>query len=188
MRTSKVEYSFLVGVIVFLFLLNGCGHYDVFKNSVQDSSTKSSSRLYEYNPANKAKKEAEIYFEYLKEKDIQSLNKLFSLEVQNNHNLEKEWATFFEAIDGNIVSYKKISIHGEEMNVDDRIVTFSALTIRFEDVQTDTGKTYELIDYREIRVDANHSKAEGINLFSVLLPYEDDMVNKEVAVGEIFDK
>lgn len=188
MKTSKAKYSFLVGVVIFLFLLSGCGHYDVLEDSVQDSSTKSSSRLYEYHPENNAKKEAEIYFEYLKEKDIQSLIKLFSSEVQNSHNLEKEWTAFFEAIDGNIASYEKITYLGEEVRVDDFKVSYSDIVIRFENVKTDSGELYKRIDYRQLRVDIAYPEAEGISIFSISIPDNNERGFQEVNVGEIIDK
>ena len=175
MKRLIMKRILITSITLSLIALSGCRQENLSKSN-------------EYFPEWNAKKEAKVYFEYLKEKDIQKLSKLFSLEIQNSHDLEKEWTTFFSALDGNITSYENISTHGEEMYVDNRVVTFSGLTIRFENVQTDTGKIYELIDYYEIRVDAKHKNAEGISLFSVLLPYEDDMVNKEVAVGEIFDK
>lgn len=188
MKTSKTKYRLLVGIVIFLFVLSGCGQYDVFESFVQDGSAKSSSRMYEYHPENNAKKEAKIYFEYLKEKDIQSLNKLFSTEVQNSHDLEKEWTAFFEAIDGNIASYEKITYLGEEVRVDDFKVSYSDIVIRFENVKTDSGELYKRIDYRHLRVDIARPEAEGISIFSISIPDKSEKGFHEVNVGEIFDK
>lgn len=188
MKTSKIKYSFFVGVVIFLFLLSGCGHYDASEDNVKDNSTKSSSRLYEYHPENNAKKEAEMYFEYLKEKNIQSLIDLFSSKVQKSHNLRKEWNEFFETIDGNIASYEKITYLGEEVRVDNFRVSYSDIVIRFENVKTDRGELYKRIDYRQLRVDVNHPEAEGISVFSISIPDRDGKDFREVNIGEIIDK
>lgn len=156
--------------IISLFVFSGC-------------STRLS-KSYEYHPQNNAKKEAKIYFEYLKKKDIESLNKLFSKEVQNSHNLKEEWKGFFDSIDGNLISYKKISFLGEEVRIDNYKVSYSDIVVRFEDVKTDTGKTYERIDYRQLRVNNNHPESEGISVFSIKITDENNREYKEINVGE----
>lgn len=184
MKTNKAICRLLACVIVPLALLNGCGHDNVSTGTVQESSEVSASRSKEYHPEKNAKKEAEGYFEYLKEKDIQSLNKLFSSDVQISHDLEKEWDAFFAAVDGNIVSYDKITYLGEEVRVDERKVSYSDITIRYENVKTDTGKVYDRIDYRQLRVDNAHPGAEGISIFSIAVPADNKKGFEEVNVGE----
>ena len=181
MKTLSIKRRLLVGIIISFVFLSGCGHEGMNVEHTEEGS----SRSQEYSPQKAAKSEAKEYFEFLKSKDIQSLEKLFSEDVKNSHDLEKEWAAFFDAIDGNIVSYKIIKVHGEGMNVDDKKVTFSDLVVSYEDVQTDSGKTYESIDYRQVRVDEKHPGAEGISLFSVILPSDDGKDTIEKSVGEI---
>ena len=172
-------------IILVAFLL---GDIIIPKTIRTYNPVKNSSRAREYHPENNAKKDAKVYFEYLKKKDIHSLNKLFSSDVQKIHDLEKEWKAFFDAIDGNIVSYEKISYLGAEVSVDDYKVTYSDIVIRFEGVKTDTGKIYERIDYRQKRVDVTHPESEGISIFSLAIPAENVKGFQEVNVGEIIDK
>lgn len=157
---KKKKLLIIISIMISLFTLTGCND-----------------RSYEYHPGNKAKKEAKIYFEYLKNKDIKELNKLFSKEVQATHNLEEEWEEFFNSIDGNIVSYEKIKSGGEGMHVDKRKVTYSNIIITYKNVKTDTGKIYKNIGYREVRVDVKNRDSEGISLFA----NEDE----GITVGEI---
>lgn len=159
----------------------------VFGTITMYNTSKNFARSHEYHPERNAKKEAKKYFEYLKNQDIQNLCKLFSQNVQNSHDLEKEWTEFFESIDGNIVSYKRITYLGEEVNVDDYKVSYSDIVIRFEDVKTDKGKFYERIDYRELRVDISCPEAEGISIFSILIPAKNEKGFQEVNVGETFN-
>ncbi len=184
----KAKYRILASLILSLFMLNSCGQEPSASAPIQDSAPVSSSRSKEYHPENAAKKEAESYFEYLKQKDIQSLNKLFSSNVRNSHDLEKEWNEFFECVDGNIISCGNITYLGEEVRVDKRKVTYSDIVIRYEDVKTDSGKTYDRIDYRQLRVNDADPGSEGISIFSIKIPSEDNNDSREVSVGEISDQ
>lgn len=168
-RNTK-KLLIIISIIISLFTLSGCNK-----------------REYEYHPSINAKKEAKRYFEYLKNKDIKSLNKLFSLNVQNSHNLEKEWNAFFDAIDGNIVNYEKISSAGEEVRIDDRKVNYSVVVIDFENVKTDTGTIYKRIRYSQKRIDVTHPDIEGIIVFSVAIPAENEKGFQEVSVGEVVE-
>jgi len=134
---------------------------------------------------NAAIREAKKYFEYLKDQDIKKLNKLFSDDVKESHDLEDEWDTFFDSIDGNIVSYGKVSSGGEEKWSDLGKVTYYDIVINFEDVTTDTGTVYEYISYRQVRIDSKHPDREGISLFVVRTPSESDDDLEEITVGEI---
>lgn len=183
---KNVKRKIIIAIIILVaFLIRGIIIPKIIRTY---NPAKSSSKSREYHPENNAKKEAKVYFEYLKKKDIQSLNKLFSSDVQKIHDLGKEWKSFFDAIDGNIVSYEKILSLGEEVRVDDYKVTYSDIVIRFEGVKTDAGKIYERIDYRQKRVDVTHPEAEGIGIFSIAIPAENEKGFQEVNVGEIIDK
>lgn len=157
----KIRIVILISLVFLVMLFTVI----VFGNIRMYNTPKNSSRSHEYHPERNAKKEAKKYFEYLKNQDISNLCKLFSRNVQNSHDLEKEWTEFFKSIDGNIVSYKKITYLGEEVHVDDYKVDYSDIVIRFEDVKTDKGKLYERIDYRELRVNSSCPEAEGISIF-----------------------
>lgn len=183
---KNVKRKIIIAIIILVvFLIRGIIIPQIIRTY---NPAKSSSRSREYLPSINARKEAKGYFEYLKKKDIQNLNKLFSSDIQDNHNLEKEWNAFFEAVDGNIVSYEKISTHEHGMNVDNRKVTYSDIVIEFKNVKTDTGKLYEYIAYYQIRVDVNHPGAEGIGSFSIAIPVENENGSQEVTVGGLIDE
>lgn len=136
-------------------------------------------------PSYHAKKEAKNYFNYLKNKDIKKLTRLFSDDVNETHDLEKEWDEFFSCIDGNIVSYEKISSGGEEEYIDHGKTTYYTIVINFVNVETDTGKTYEYISFSQTRANKKHPENKGINLFSIRLPADNDKGFEEKIVGEI---
>ena len=137
----------------------------------------------EFNPSYKARKEAVKYFEYLKNKDIDKLYDLFSDDVKDAHDLDKEWEEFFENIDGNIVSYDRIRSGGEEERIDHGKTTYCMVNIRYENVETDTGKTYDSITFTQIRANKDHPENKGICLFSVRLPADNEKGHEEKLVG-----
>ena len=184
MRTNKLIYRLLACAIVSLVFLNGCGNDISSTGAVKDISVVTDSRDKEYHPEKNAKKEAADYFEYIRNKDIQSLDALFSPDVQASHDLQKEWEAFFSALEGNIVSYENISYLGEEVRIDEHKVSYSDITIRYENVKTDTGKIYNRLDYRQLRVDNAHPGAEGISIFSLAVPADNPKGFEEVNVGE----
>lgn len=139
----------------------------------------------ELHPANKAKREAKKIFKYLKNEDTKKLNKLFSDDVRLTHDLDDEWDVFFDSIDGNIVSYGRIQSQGEGGRYDWGKVTYSDIVISIEDVKTDTGMVYNSISYYQIRVDKQHPEREGISLFSLEIPSDNEKGFEEVIVGEI---
>ena len=87
MKTLSIKRRLLVGIIISFVFLSGCGHEGMNVEHTEEGS----SRSQEYSPQKAAKSEAKEYFEFLKSKDIQSLEKLFSEDVKNSHDLEKEW-------------------------------------------------------------------------------------------------
>ena len=139
----------------------------------------------ERHPANKAKREAKKIFECIRNEDTKKLNKLFSEDVRDTHDLDDEWDDFFDAIDGNIVSYGKISTRGEGGHYDFGRTTYSDICIAIEDVKTDTGMTYKEIGYYQVRIDKAHPEREGIAIFSLMLPSDNEKGFEEVVVGEI---
>ena len=136
------------------------------------------------HPAQHAKREAVKYFEYIKNKDTKKLNSLFSKEVRDTHDLDKEWEEFYAAIDGNIVSYERIRSGGEEVWTDKGRVTYSVVSIGIDNVVTDTGKTYESIGFFQVRVNKKHPECVGINLFSLEISYDKETGHDERVVGE----
>ena len=130
-----------------------------------------------------AKKEAVKYFEYLKNRDIDKLNSLFSDDVRDTHDLDKEWEEFFAGIDGNIVSYEGITSRGESERIDHGKTTYYDINIIYENVVTDTGKTYEWICFSQVRENKKHPENKGINLFAVKLPADNEDGYVEKLVG-----
>ncbi len=64
-------------------------------------------------------------------------------------------------------------------------MTYSDIVININDVETDTGMTYESIRYYQIRVDKKHPEREGIGIFSLMIPSDKEKGYEEVTVGEI---
>ena len=139
----------------------------------------------ERHPGHKAKREAARIFEYIKDGNTKKLNKLFSDDVRDTHDLDDEWDDFFDAVDGNIVSYGSISSGGEEVYIDYGKVTYSMVVVNINDVKTDTGMVYESISYNQIRVDKKHPEREGIGLFSLVSAADNEKGFEEVIVGEV---
>lgn len=100
-------------------------------------------------------------------------------------NLDDEWEAFFDSIDGNIVSYGKIQSGGEEVYYDYGRVTYSQIVINITDVKTDTGMVYDSISYSQTRVNKKHPEREGIGLFCLQIPSDNEKGYEEVIVGEI---
>ena len=136
-------------------------------------------------PSYSAKKDTEKYFKYLKNKDIDKLTELFSDDVKDTHDLYKEWEEFFNSFDGNIVSYEKISTGGEEERIDHGKTTYYSVVVNFQNVETDTGKTYEYIAFAQHRENKKHPENKGINLVAVRLPSDNEKGFEEKVVGEI---
>ena len=65
----------------------------------------------------------------------------------------------------------------------------SCFSFQYENVKTDTGKIYNRLDYRQLRVDNAHPGAEGISIFSLAVPFSiefesvDTSNNDEAAVA-----
>ena len=136
------------------------------------------------NPSLKAKKEAADIFELLKDEDTRKLNKYFSEDVRDSHDLNDEWEVFFDSIDGDIVSYGEIKSGGESEHSDFGKITFYEIVITIKDVKTDTGMEYEYISYNQIRIDKKHPEREGIGVICVSIPSDDDDGCEQVCVGE----
>ena len=139
----------------------------------------------ERHPANKAKKEAVGIFEAIKNHDTKKLNKMFTEDVRDTHDLDAEWEEFYDSIDGNIVSYGSITSGGEEVYYDYGQVTYSMIVININDVKTDTGMVYESLSYCQTRVDKKHPEREGIGIFSLLKRTDNDAGYEESLVGEV---
>ena len=59
----------------------------------------------------------------------------------------------------------------------------SCFSFQYENVKTDTGKIYNRLDYRQLRVDNAHPCAEGISIFSLAVPADNPKGFEEVNVG-----
>ena len=138
-------------------------------------------------PSYAAKQDGEKYFKYLKNKDIDKLIELFSDDVNDTHDLYKEWEEFYGSLDGNIVSYGKISTGGEGEHIDNGKTTYYIVTINYENVETDTGKIYESISYTQVRENKKHPENKGISLFVVRLPSDNEKGFEEKIVGGFVD-
>lgn len=134
-------------------------------------------------PSYKAKQDAKKYFKYLKNRDIDKLIDLFSDDINDPHDLYKEWEEFFDSIDGNIVSYEKIRSGGEGEHIDNGKTTYYTVSIDYVNVETDTGKIYETISYTQVRENKKHPENKGINLFVVRLPSDNEKGFEEKIVG-----
>ena len=134
-------------------------------------------------PSLSAKKEAKKNFEYLRNKDIDKLVALFSDDIKDTHDLYKEWEEFFRSIDGNIVSYEKISTGGESERIDHGKISYYSVAIIFQNVETDTGKTYEQISYTQQREYKDHPENKGIHIFVVRIPDDSEKGFVEKTVG-----
>lgn len=128
-----------------------------------------------------AMKEAKSCFEYLKEKDISNLNKLFSENVQKTHDLESEWEEFFDFIDGNIVSYRNYRAASQTLWVDEWKTTKLIIGVHFYDVETDTGKIYKELGWEKVSIDVNNREKKGIN--NIYVRFDNGDSYQYVSVG-----
>ena len=92
-----IDYKNKILVVIILFFfsisLTGC--------SIKETETYSTFI---------ARKEAESYFEYLKEKDIYNLNKLLSENAQKTHNLESEWEKVVHIDDADLEHFRRLAL------------------------------------------------------------------------------
>ena len=163
-----IDYKNKILVVIILFFfsisLTGC--------SIKETETYSTFI---------ARKEAESYFEYLKEKDIYNLNKLLSENAQKTHNLESEWEEFFDFIDGNVVSYRNLMVASQTLWVDEWKTTKLIFVVHFYDVETDTGKIYKELGWEKVSIDVNNREKEGIN--NIYVRFDNGDSYQYVSVG-----
>ena len=60
----------------------------------------------------------------------------------------------------------------------------TCFSFQYENVKIDTGKIYNRLDHRQLRVDNAHPGAEGISIFSLAVPADNSKGYEEVNVGE----
>ncbi len=114
-----------------------------------------------------AKKETSVFFEFLKNEDIEGLSNLFNQNKKNTHNLNKEWQTFFDDIDGKITDYERMTFTETRKEVSEGKITYLVVQAEFKDVKTDTGQVYGEMKYSKI-IKANYdTNLEGINDFTL---------------------
>ncbi len=167
MRIKKAAAVFMCLVTALSFF--GCSYV----NNVVDN--------YKRTPRVIEKPEAEQIFEYLKDEDIDSLCELFSPEVSKTHDIKSEWKYFFSHLDGDLVSYKKISYPNEGLGVDkDGEVYDSHVSVNYKNAKTDTGKVYSEFGYYRVQVSRDNPDSVGITTFTML----DPDTGKWITVGE----
>ena len=139
-------------LVIVLFVFTSCGWEKV----------KEENKL-----LNEAKEETSVFFEYLKNEDIESLSNLFSKNKKDTHNLNEEWKSFFEEIDGKITDYDKMAFTETLKNVSKGEITYLVIQAEFKNVKTDTGQVYSEMEYSKI-IKSNHdNSSEGIATFTL---------------------
>jgi len=109
-----------------------------------------------------AKEEADQVFEYLKEEDIQSLSELFSPNKQTTYNLEAEWKSFFESLDGKIKDYDCLKFDEAQRTFSDGKLYYLTVNVEFTNIETETGHIYEELSYSKILKSDSNNDEEGI--------------------------
>ncbi|MCR5060641.1 MAG: DUF5104 domain-containing protein [Saccharofermentans sp.] len=118
-------------------------------------------------------KNADIFFDHLKEEDIDSLINMFSDDIRDSCDLEDEWKEFFDVIDGSIESYGSIMVTYSEQFIDDGKITRCLLNVVFYNVTTDEGSEYDTLEYNNYVV---HSDQDQLGLCVVRLEDDDEFL------------
>ena len=139
-------------MLICIFILSGCGIENVMEET----------RL-----CKEAKEEKDSVFEYLKNEDAKSLSELFSQNEKESHNLEEEWKTFFDEVDGKFVDFDDSSFTEIRRTFSEGKLTFLVVQAQFKDVKTDTGHIYETITYSKTLKSEHDINDEGIDGFSL---------------------
>lgn len=84
--------------------------------------------------------------ESFEEKDCARLLECFMSEIADSKTLEKEIEQTFSFIDGEIVSYIG-PIYGSKDRESDKYSNYEYYDVEIDEIQTDTGKTYEIFIY-----------------------------------------
>ncbi|MBR4022056.1 MAG: DUF5104 domain-containing protein [Ruminococcus sp.] len=164
-------------VIVFLLLFSFCG--------CSNTNSKNKDYYEKHNLKKLAKDEAVIIFEYIKNKNTDELIEYFSDDIKNTHNLQSEWESFYEFINGDIQNYNEISFTGEAMSINkEGQINDSHLTVVFNNVVTTENIVYE-IGYYHQRISKEHPKSKGINLFTVNIRDDKGYIVDSCSVGDI---
>lgn len=154
--------------VLILIPLYGCSVLGNLKTKIQN------------DPKTQAKDEAEEIFGLMKDKDLESLTGLFSPEMQERYNIRNQWKIFFEHIDGNLVSYKSISMPGEGQSYgSDGEINNSHYSVNYSGVKTDNGTVYSEFGYYKVATDRNNPETEGINVFTM----KDPVTGEWISVG-----
>ena len=100
-----------------------------------------------------ARKTALKLFKYMQEEDTDNLVRLFAKETKKEYDLEDEWEELFDSLDGTVKSYGKLEVTASEVWVDKGKVSYSVITVSFNDVVTDEGTRYDEIFFSQTVVD-----------------------------------
>lgn len=140
---------------------------------------------YRNDPKRIEREHAEEVFRLLIDKDTDALIELFSEDARENHDLEAEWEVFFEAIDGDLESYRSVYFPIEGYGKDQNGEVFdSHLFVNYNNVTTDTGAVYSDFGYYLDAVDPNYPELEGIDFFC----FTDPDTGEEYMVGGVSEE
>ena len=114
-----------------------------------------------------ARKTALKLFKYMQEEDTDNLVRLFAKETKKEYDLEDEWEELFDSLDGTVKSYGKLEVTASEVWVDKGKVSYSVITVSFNDVVTDEGTRYDEIFFSQTVVDKAEKDMIGINALEI---------------------
>lgn len=124
----------------------------------------------------KAHKAALKFFKYLQSEDIDKLTAQFSKDARYNNDLEQDWEDFYYAVDGRIESYGRLRVTDRSVWYDKGKMSHCIIIVKFEDVVTNKGVTYDELSYEHVITDGDPD-AIGITVLHIL-----DEDEKTVAV------
>ena len=158
--------------LIILFSLAGCQIVDNAVKSIND------------DPKNGEKEYAQQVFEYLKNEDIDSLVEMFAPAVRAKHSLESEWKSFFDHMDGKIISYKGLKYPGEGLEKDKNGEVYdSHISVNYAGAKTDNGTVYEEFGYYHVKVSRDDLDSVGLTVFTM----KDPDTGNWITVGGIKD-
>lgn len=96
------------------------------------------------SPTAVATKQANVIFECLISKDADALKELFVPTLQNDPELDAQIMSFFNFVDGEIISYSKPGGEQGSLEVRDGKTVYQGLQGHTYDIETDAGKKYEI--------------------------------------------
>ena len=133
---------------------------------------------------NELTEQANQVYEALKEKDIESIKKVFAPCIAEKYDLDKEIKKLFKKIEGNVVSVQKAEgWTGGYQHDAEKGYLYVRSEESLRNIKTDTGKTYCMKLYGYYSNSQSEDKV-GINLLYV---WEEEKLNTDHEVYEIGD-